>query len=72
MDTMVSTVRQHHGLVESIEALKKAQDAIASKASPEIVALEMRESLRWVQEVLGKQPSDEIMDRVFKEFCIGK
>jgi len=32
----------------------------------------MKEALLKVQETIGKRFDDQIMDRVFKEFCIGK
>ena len=43
-----------------------------SKASLEFISLELKEALLLVHETLGKRFDDQIMDRVFKEFCIGK
>lgn len=40
--------------------------------SPELAAIELKEALLSVQETLGKHFDDQILDRVFKEFCIGK
>ena len=48
-----------------MELLKKEE-------SLELIALELQIALKALFEILGKEFNDEIMDRVFKEFCIGK
>lgn len=40
--------------------------------SPDIVSFSLKEAFQNFQELLGNQVGDQIMDRVFKEFCIGK
>lgn len=40
--------------------------------SPEFVAFELLEGLKSLQSLLGKVFDDEVMDRVFGEFCLGK
>jgi tRNA modification GTPase len=39
---------------------------------PEFIALSLKECLLCVQQVLGKVYDDQVLDRVFKEFCLGK
>ena len=68
----VSTVRQNELLAKALESLVRASEALAVNLSPEFISLELRESHRRISELLGKDVSDEVMDRVFKEFCIGK
>jgi tRNA modification GTPase len=36
------------------------------------VAISLKEGLLALQEIQGKYFDDQILDRVFKEFCIGK
>jgi tRNA modification GTPase len=38
----------------------------------EIVALELREALAAIGEVTGRQASEELLERIFSRFCIGK
>jgi tRNA modification GTPase len=38
----------------------------------EFVALDLKEALMAVQETLGKRFDDQVMDLVFRQFCIGK
>jgi tRNA modification GTPase len=40
--------------------------------SPEFVALDVRAALDAVGEVIGKTVTDDILNKIFSEFCIGK
>jgi tRNA modification GTPase len=41
-------------------------------ASPELIAFELQESVKTVHELLGKVFHEQVIDRIFKEFCLGK
>lgn len=41
-------------------------------ASPELLALELREALQAVGEITGETTPEEVLDRIFASFCIGK
>jgi tRNA modification GTPase len=40
--------------------------------SSEFLAFELQEAIRAVHELLGKEFDEQVIDRIFKEFCIGK
>ena len=69
-------VAAHPRHVSSIEraraALARSVDAARSGECGEIVALELRESLDALGEVTGRCASEELLDRIFARFCIGK
>ncbi len=69
---VISQARHFENLSRSLENLMAAKDLVQGSASPEFTALELKEALLRLQETLGKRFDDQIMDRVFKEFCIGK
>jgi tRNA modification GTPase len=73
-DNPVLLIQSRH-----FECLSRALDLIVTSlknlktgAGAEFLALDLKQSLIYLQEVLGKRFDDQIMDRVFKEFCIGK
>lgn len=70
--TVLFQTRQYDCLLEMKQYLVEAISLVESFASPEFSALPLKETLLKVHEVLGKHFDDQIMDRVFKEFCIGK
>ncbi len=62
-----------------IEALKKAEKLIAeavnsldNKTSLEFVAQDIKDALLCLDELLGKKFSEDLLDKIFGEFCIGK
>lgn len=69
---VISQARHWENLSAALQNMKQAFDLVANQASPEFMSLEMKEALLRVQETIGKRFDDQIMDRVFKEFCIGK
>ena len=53
-------------------ALGRASEAAAAGSPGEIVALELRDSLAAIGEVTGRAVDDDVLDRIFGRFCIGK
>lgn len=72
-DGSVVLKARHFELLRSAnEKVAQALQMIGGDISSELVAIELKEALISLQEVLGIRFDDQIMDRVFKEFCIGK
>jgi tRNA modification GTPase len=62
---------RHAGAIgDAREALARAADA--ADAGPELAALELREALDALGAILGKVSPDDLLGRVFSQFCIGK
>jgi len=68
----VLRARQNELLIKSADRLRCGLELLHQNASLEFVALELREALLAVYELMGKKFDDQVMDRVFSEFCIGK
>lgn len=64
--------RHFENLSKVNENLERAQLLFQSGSSAEFSSLELKEALLLIHETLGKRFDDQIMDRVFKDFCIGK
>lgn len=65
--------------IRHIELLKKAQKLIAqalvsldNKLSLEFVAEDIKDALGELDDLLGKKFSEDLLERIFSEFCIGK
>jgi len=52
--------------------LDTARRLLAREEGEELVAFEMREALEKMGRVVGAVYTDDILDRVFQRFCIGK
>ena len=68
----VANARHAEALTRAAEALRRAGEAARDGAPGEIVALELRESLAAAGEVTGETLGEDLLDRIFSRFCIGK
>jgi len=56
----------------AIAAMDRAKQAAEAGWGEELVAIELRDALDQLGQVLGTVYTDDILDRIFSKFCIGK
>lgn len=59
-------------LKEVVRCAEAAREALQAGHSAEFVAIDLREALDAVGEVVGKADTEELLGRIFSTFCIGK
>ena len=64
--------RCHDSLRLAAESLSRAQSLNRQSAGEELVAAELRFALTELGKVVGIVYTDDILDRIFSRFCIGK
>jgi len=69
---IITNVRHQDALARTNDALTQAIDAIKSGRAPECLALDIRAAADALGEIIGVITSDEVLNRIFSEFCIGK
>ena len=55
----------HNGLLNSLEAVKEG-------LSEEFIAVDLKSALNSFKKILGETVEEDILDRIFERFCIGK
>lgn len=69
---LVSNIRHKNSLERALEFLNEAEDLI-NKAEPlEIIASVLSHVLNCLGEITGSVTSEDILNKIFKDFCIGK
>lgn len=68
----VANARHAEALTRAAGALRRAGAAAQEGAPGEIVALELREALAAAGEVTGETLGEDLLERIFARFCIGK
>lgn len=69
----VVTQARHFEVLEKIHScLERALALIKRDESAEFIAFELQDSIHAVHGLLGKEFDEQVIDRIFKEFCIGK
>jgi len=70
--TVMATARQQEALERAAAALEDAASAVDQGAPVDLAAIDVREALFWLDQVTGRSASDDVLDKIFSEFCVGK
>ena len=71
-ETMVTSARHQEALQKSSQALQEAVEAIASGIPMDIVTIDVNSAWQALGEITGDTLQDDLVDRIFSGFCIGK
>ncbi len=72
-DSHIVTQSRHAELLKKMEqGLSRGIECLRQGVSPELAVFDLKETVASIHELLGIQVDDRVLDRVFKEFCIGK
>lgn len=69
---MVSSVRHQAALLKAAASLAAAASSIEKTLPGEFVAMDLRAAIDALGEITGAVSTDDILDRIFRDFCIGK
>ncbi len=67
-----TAARCRESLIAAAESLQEALTAADDFAGDEIIAAELHQALDHLGRILGTVFTDDILDRIFSKFCIGK
>jgi tRNA modification GTPase len=67
-----SLSRCRHHVEACLAGLRRAHTLVLERMPPELLALELRAALDQLGEIAGTVYSDDLLDRIFSRFCIGK
>ena len=71
-DVGITTVRQKNLLVKSLELLNNAKDKFKEGRPLELISIDLRDGINVLDEIVGGVTGEDVLDMLFKEFCIGK
>ncbi|MBM4395281.1 MAG: 50S ribosome-binding GTPase [Deltaproteobacteria bacterium] len=64
--------RQERAVSDARAMLARAADGLATDAPLEVVAADLRAAIGRLLEVTGRAVAEDVLDRVFRRFCVGK
>ena len=68
----ITSIRHERLLRESVEALQQARQAARYGIPHEMLLLDLYAALRPIDAITGATSADDILNRIFSTFCIGK
>ena len=71
-ELIVSNARHIQALKKAKEALARAGDSLKDKLSIEFIAEDLRLTQESLGLIIGASAGEDILDKIFSQFCIGK
>lgn len=69
---IIANLRHKRALDQAKESLLNTLKGLEKGASLEFIAFEIRSALEALGEVVGETTSEEVLSRIFEQFCLGK
>ena len=70
--SLISNTRHKNMLAKAIEALDRAIATIENAMPEDFISMDLQDALTALGEITGDSVDDEIVDRIFTRFCLGK
>jgi tRNA modification GTPase len=68
----LTSLRHQKSVQDALSSLASALQAVAQHVPHEMLLLDLYQSLRALDEITGATTADDILNRIFSSFCIGK
>jgi tRNA modification GTPase len=69
---IVTNIRHVQALKKTLGSVDSFVNGVEGNLSPELLAVELRDALDAIGEIIGITTPEEILNTIFKNFCIGK
>jgi tRNA modification GTPase len=69
---VITNIRHKEALSSSINSLQKAKETISNGMGGDFAAVDLRDALNYLGEIIGLTTPDDILNHIFGKFCIGK
>ena len=69
---LVTNLRHAAALGRALQGVEQARGSVEAGRAGELVAMDLRIAADALGEITGVITTDEILERIFSEFCIGK
>ncbi|MFN2927176.1 tRNA uridine-5-carboxymethylaminomethyl(34) synthesis GTPase MnmE [Lachnospiraceae bacterium YH-ros2228] len=69
---LISNDRQKYDMEEARKSLKLVQKSIRDGMSEDLFTIDLMDAYRYLGYVIGEEVEDDLVDKVFSDFCMGK
>lgn len=71
--TRISLARHRHVISNALESISQSRkEALSSMNHLDLVAFELSQAARFLDELVGAVSTEEVLDEIFSNFCVGK
>ena len=69
---LLTNQRQEEAARRALEAVVRAREALEAGVTPDALLTDVEEALSALGELTGQSVREDITDRIFSKFCVGK
>ena len=69
---LISNLRQHNAIVESLDAMSRAGAALTQRLPHELLLMDLHAALEALDTLTGATSTEDLLRLIFATFCIGK
>ena len=71
-DVLITQVRHENALKRALKSIKRVKESYEKNMSYDFLTIDLKDVLNNLQEITGESVDEDIIDRIFSDFCIGK
>lgn len=71
-DIYVTNMRQITAIKSALSSIKMARESIENYMPEDIITIDLMDAYFFLGEVTGEQVSDDLVNKIFSDFCMGK
>ena len=71
-NVIITNIRHYEALLKVSESLVRVKSGLDSSLSEDLIAIDIRHAIHYLGEITGEITTDEILQNIFRNFCIGK
>lgn len=68
----ITNVRQKQALLDTKESLSRLEESIQSGMPEDFYSIDMTDAYEHLGKIIGETVEDDIVDKIFRDFCMGK
>lgn len=65
-------VRHAAALQRALAAVQQVGEGLAADLPPDLLAIDLQAALAFLGDIIGETTTDDVLDMIFAEFCLGK
>ncbi len=65
-------VRHVAALQCAFVAVRRVEEGLAANLPPDLLAIDLQAALAFLGDIIGETTTDDVLDMIFSEFCLGK
>ncbi|WP_312070659.1 tRNA uridine-5-carboxymethylaminomethyl(34) synthesis GTPase MnmE [Anaerotignum propionicum] len=71
-DALLGNTRHKNALFQGKEAMERCLETIRTRMPEDFISMDLQDANRFLGEITGDVADEEIIDRIFTKFCLGK